>query len=402
MIPDSSLKMGFLILFANFAKKITMISRIIHEQMASRIGKGKAILLVGPRQVGKSTLLKSLQLEQNQDALLLNCDEPDVRQMLEDVTSDQLKAIIGKNTLVMIDEAQKVEHIGLTIKLIVDNLNQVQVIATGSSAFELRNKANEPLTGRKFEFNLLPFSIAEMVNHHGKLTENRMLERRLIYGLYPEVVNELGNEQENLLELINSYLYKDILSFQNIRKPDLLDKLLTGLALQMGQEVSYNELGQLIGVDKATVEKYIDLLEKCFVVFRLSSFNRNLRNELKKSRKIFFYDNGVRNAILNNFAPLALRQDAGALWENFMVSERIKQVAYNRDYRKTYFWRTQTQQEIDLLEEKNGVLYAYEFKWNDKKQTRIPKSFAEAYPDHRFEVITPANYIDLLTSTAVD
>jgi len=377
-----------------------MISRIIQEQIAKRIGKGKAILLVGPRQVGKSTLLKSLQENQNQQTLLLNCDEPDIHQLLENVTSDQLKALIGKNTLLMIDEAQKVENIGLTLKLIVDNIKEVQVIATGSSAFELRNKTNEPLTGRKFEFNLFPLSIAEMVIHQGNLAETRMLERRLIYGLYPEIVNNQGNEQENLIELINSYLYKDILSFQNLRKPDVLDKLLTGLALQMGQEVSYNELGQLIGVDKATVEKYIELLEKCFVVFRLSSFNRNLRNELKKSRKIYFYDNGVRNAILNNFSPLALRQDTGALWENFMVSERIKQNSYSRDYRKSYFWRTQTQQEIDLLEEKDGILYAFEFKWNDKKQVRIPKSFAEAYPEHRFEVVTPANYIEFLTVPA--
>ncbi len=375
-----------------------MISRIIQDQITNRMGKGKAILLVGPRQVGKSTLLKSIQKEQNQDALLLNCDEPDIRHALENVTTDQIRALIGKNKLVMIDEAQKVENIGLTLKLIVDSLNDVQVIATGSSAFELRNKTNEPLTGRKFEFNLFPFSIAEMVNDHGKLLENRMLERRLIYGLYPEIVNELGNEQENLLELINSYLYKDILAFQNIRKPDLLDKLLTGLALQMGQEVSYNELGQLIGVDKATVEKYIELLEKCFVVFRLSSFSRNLRNELKKSRKIYFYDNGVRNAILNNFAPLALRQDVGALWENFMVCERIKQNSYNRDYRKNYFWRTQTQQEIDLLEEKDGILYAFEFKWNESKKSKLPQTFADAYPEHRFEVITTANYLDFLTT----
>lgn len=379
-----------------------MILRVIQDQLSQRIGKGKAILLVGPRQVGKSTLLKVIQNEQNKDTLFLNCDEPDIRHKLENVTSDQLKALIGKNILVMIDEAQKVENIGQTLKLIVDNLKQVQVIATGSSAFELRNKTNEPLTGRKFEFNLYPFSIAELVNNHGKLTEERMLERRMIFGLYPEIVNEFGQEQENLLELINSYLYKDILSFQNIRKPDLLDKLLTGLALQMGQEVSYNELGQMLGVDKVTIEKYIELLEKCFVVFRLGSFNRNLRNELKKSRKIYFYDNGVRNAILNNFSPLALRQDVGALWENFMVSERIKQLAYNRDYRKSYFWRTQTQQEIDLLEEKDGILYAFEFKWNDKKKAKIPKSFVEAYPEYRFEVITPANYLDFLTASVAE
>lgn len=374
-----------------------MISRIIQDQLSQRMGKGKAILLVGPRQVGKSTLLKVIQNEQNQEALFLNCDEPDIRHKLENVTSDQLKALIGSNTLVMIDEAQKVENIGQTLKLIVDNLKQVQVIATGSSAFELRNKTNEPLTGRKFEFNLYPFSVAELVNNHGELTEERMLERRMIFGLYPEIVNEFGHEQEHLLELINSYLFKDILSYQNIRKPELLEKLLTGLALQMGQEVSYNELGQMLGVDKVTIEKYIELLEKCFVVFRLGSFNRNLRNELKKSRKIYFFDNGVRNAILNNFSPLALRQDVGALWENFMVSERIKQNSYNRDYRKLYFWRTQTQQEIDLLEEKDGILYAFEFKWNDKKKAKIPKSFIEAYPEYRFEVITPANYMDFLT-----
>lgn len=381
-------------------KQYIMIIRIIQELLKDRIGKGKAIILVGPRQVGKSTLLKSLQNELNQETLLINCDEPDMHQMLENVTSDQLRALIGRNTLVMIDEAQKVENIGLTLKLMVDSLNDIQVIATGSSAFELRNKTNEPLTGRKFEFNLFPFSIAEMVQNHGKIVERRMLERRIVYGLYPEIVNNPGNEQEHLIELINSYLYKDILAFQNIRRPDILNKLLTALALQLGQEVSYNELSQLIGIDKATVEKYIDLLEKCFVVFRLSSFSRNLRNELKKSRKVYFYDNGVRNAILNNFATLALRQDTGALWENFMVSERIKQLSYNRDYRKSYFWRTQTQQEIDLLEEKDGILYAFEFKWNENKQVKIPKTFAESYPEHRFEVITPANYIDFLTTSA--
>lgn len=373
-----------------------MITRVLKEQLTSRFGKGKVIIIIGPRQVGKSTLLRELQKEMNQQTLFINCDEPDMRLMLENVTSTQLKSLIGNNTLVMIDEAQKVPNIGETLKLMADNIEEVQIVATGSSAFELLNKTNEPLTGRKFEFNLYPISIYELVMHHGKIEEQRLLERRMIYGLYPEIVNNPGNEQEYLIELVNSYLYKDILSFQNIRKPDVLNKLLTGLALQLGHEVSYNELSQLIGVDKATVEKYIELLEKCFVVFRLSSFSRNLRNELKRTRKVFFYDNGVRNAILNNFAPLSLRQDVGALWENFMVSERVKQNSYNRDFRKIYFWRTQTQQEIDLLEEKDGVLYAFEFKWNPKKHANIPKSFADAYPEHRFEVITSGNYIDLL------
>ncbi len=373
-----------------------MITRVLKEQLTSRFGKGKVIIIIGPRQVGKSTLLRELQKEMNQQTLFINCDEPDMRLMLENVTSTQLKSLIGNNTLVMIDEAQKVPNIGETLKLMADNIEGIQIVATGSSAFELLNKTNEPLTGRKFEFNLYPISTNELVLHHGKIEEQRLLERRMIYGLYPEIVNNPGNEQEYLIELVNSYLYKDILSFQNIRKPDVLNKLLTGLALQLGQEVSYNELSQLIGVDKATVEKYIELLEKCFVVFRLSSFSRNLRNELKRTRKVFFYDNGVRNAILNNFAPLSLRQDVGALWENFMVSERVKQNSYNRDFRKIYFWRTQTQQEIDLLEEKDGVLYAFEFKWNPKKHANIPKSFADAYPEHRFEVITSGNYVDLL------
>lgn len=373
-----------------------MIARELEEQLTSRFGKGKVIIIIGPRQVGKSSLLRELQKQINEQTLFINCDEPDMRLMLEDVTSTQLRSLVGNNTIIMIDEAQKVANIGETLKLMVDNIKDIQILATGSSAFELLNKTNEPLTGRKFEFNLYPISTNEMVTHHGKIEEHRMLERRMIYGLYPEIVNNPGNEQEYLIELINSYLYKDILSYQNIRKPDVLNKLLTGLALQLGQEVSYNELSQLIGIDKATVEKYIELLEKCFVIFRLSSFSRNLRNELKRSRKIFFYDNGVRNAILNNFAPLPLRQDVGALWENFMMSERIKQNSYHRDFKKIYFWRTQTQQEIDLLEEKDGVLFAFEFKWNPKRNAYIPKSFAEAYPEYRFEVITSENYIDFL------
>ena len=265
-----------------------MITRVLKEQLTSRFGKGKVIIIIGPRQVGKSTLLRELQKEMNQQTLFINCDEPDMRLMLENVTSTQLKSLIGNNTLVMIDEAQKVPNIGETLKLMADNIEGIQIVATGSSAFELLNKTNEPLTGRKFEFNLYPISTNELVLHHGKIEEQRLLERRMIYGLYPEIVNNPGNEQEYLIELVNSYLYKDILSFQNIRKPDVLNKLLTGLALQLGQEVSYNELSQLIGVDKATVEKYIELLEKCFVVFRLSSFSRNLRNELKRTRRCSF------------------------------------------------------------------------------------------------------------------
>jgi predicted AAA+ superfamily ATPase len=282
-----------------------MITRVLKEQISNRFGKGKVILIIGPRQVGKSTLLHEIQQEAGQPTLFINCDEPDLKLMLENVTSTQLRSLIGNNTLVMIDEAQKVINIGETLKLLADNIKDVQIIASGSSAFELLNKINEPLTGRKFEFNLYPISTNELILHHGKTEEQRLLEKRMIFGFYPEIVNNPGDEREYLLELTNSYLYKDILAFQNIRKPEVLNKLLTRLALQIGNEVSYNELGQLIGADKATVEKYIELLEKCFVIFRLSAFSRNLPSELKRTRKVYFYDNGVRNAILNNFAPLS-------------------------------------------------------------------------------------------------
>ena len=391
--------MGITFDFTIFIEKLRgMISRDIKQKMVDRFGKGKVIFLIGPRQVGKSTLLLELQKDAEKSTLFINCDEPDLRLMLENATSSQLRTLIGHNTMIMIDEAQKVSNIGETLKLIAENIKGVQIIASGSSAFELQNRTNEPLTGRKLEFNLYPFSTNELVLHHGKIEEQRLLERRMIYGLYPDIVNNPGNEQEYLMELINSYLYKDILSFQNIRKPDVLNRLLTCLALQLGNEVSYNELSQLVGVDKATIERYIDLLEKCFVVFRLSSFSRNLRNELKRSKKIFFYDNGVRNAVLNNFSPLLLRQDVGALWENLMISERVKFNSYNRNFCKIYFWRTNTQQEIDLLEEKDGLLSAFEFKWNQKRQVTLPKSFSEAYPNHRFDLITSMNYLNFLTN----
>jgi uncharacterized protein len=375
-----------------------MITRDIFQPVMQRLFQGKAILLTGPRQVGKTTFLKQLVAATDEQIVLsLNCDEPDIRIALEEVTSTQLKAMIGKHKLILIDEAQKVNNIGLTLKLMVDNLEGIQIIATGSSAFDLRNKLNEPLTGRKFEYHLYPFSSNELINQTSATVERRLLEQRLIYGFYPDVVNHSADAITLLKELTNSYLFKDIFAYRDLRRPDELAKLLTALALQVGNEVSYNELGQTLGIDKETVERYLDLLEKVFVVFRLNSFSRNMRNELKKSKKVYFYDNGIRNAIINNYAPLALRNDTGALWENFFISERRKYIDYNRIYSNTYFWRTHAQQEIDYIEERNGILYAFELKWKENKKSKVPASFSAAYPGHTFETVTPANYLDFLT-----
>jgi predicted AAA+ superfamily ATPase len=280
--------------------------------------------------------------------------------------------------------------------LVIDNISDIQLVVTGSSAFDINNKINEPLTGRKFEYHLYPFSTAELIAHNSLLEEKRLLEQRLIYGTYPDITNHPSDAKDLLIQLINSYLFKDILIYKDIRRADDLSKLLTAVALQVGNEVSYNELGQTVGMDKETVERYLDLLEKVFVVFRLPAFSRNLRNELKKSRKIYFYDNGIRNALINNFQPLALRNDTSALWENFLISERKKHNEYNRLYANTYFWRTHTMQEIDYIEERDGKLFAYEFKWNENKKAKLPNLFSTTYLEHEFCLINRTNYLDFV------
>lgn len=373
-----------------------MIKRAIEEQVKAKLFQGKAILIFGPRQVGKTTLVKKIVAEANVPNRWLNGDEPDVRLALSNTTSTQFKSLIGQANLVVIDEAQRIENIGLTLKLATDNFPEIQVIATGSSAFELANKINEPLTGRKFEFYLYPFSFAELSQYEGILEEKRLLENRLIFGTYPEIVNQKGNEREVLNLLTDSYLYKDLFAYEGIKKSSLLHKVLAALALQMGSEVSYHELSQLVGADKNTVEKYIDLLEQAFVVFRLHAFSRNVRNELKKSKKVYFYDNGVRNAILGNFQALAGRTDVGALWENYLMAERYKVIKYGQLYGSRYFWRTTQQQEIDYLEERDGKIEAFEFKWNQNAKVSFPKTFTEAYPESVVKVIHPGNYEEFL------
>jgi predicted AAA+ superfamily ATPase len=373
-----------------------MIQRVLQPVLKKRMGMGKVILLLGPRQVGKTTLVKQLPESTTGKTLWLNGDESDVRQMLSDTTSTRLKTLIGDHRLVVVDEAQRIPDVGLTLKLMVDNIPGIQIIATGSSALELTGKINEPLTGRKFEYHLHPISFQEMVAHTSLLEEKRLLEHRLIYGYYPQIVTEPGNERALLQLLTDSYLYRDLFALEQIKKPLLLEKLLQALALQIGSEVNFHELGQLVGADKETVERYIDLLEKAFVIFRLSSLSRNLRNEIKKGKKIYFWDNGVRNAIIKNFNLPTLRQDVGGLWENFLMSERQKLMQYQEQYINTYFWRTHAQQEIDYIEEQGGIMRAWEFKWNAKAKNRIPRTFLDAYPGTQTGTITPANVEDWL------
>jgi len=373
-----------------------MINREIQPVIEQKLFKGKAIILTGPRQVGKTTLLKQIASNVNVPSLTLNCDEPEVRSLLTDTNIQKLQTIIGKHKLIMIDEAQRIKNIGITLKLFIDTWPDVQLLVTGSSSLDLANEIIEPLTGRKFEYHLYPFSVRELVSTGNRLTENQSLEKRLIYGAYPDVINFPGDEIECLLNLTNSYLFKDILTLSYIRKPLQLENLLSALALQLGNEVSSHELAQTIQSNDETVERYINLLEQCFIIFRLGAFSRNLRNEIKKGKKIYFYDNGVRNAILQNFSPLKLRQDVGALWENYFVSERLKANHYRRHFAKSYFWRTFQQQEVDLVEDAGGMLTAFEIKWNEKRQPPIPKTFAEAYPNHVYHIVNSANYMDFL------
>lgn len=370
-----------------------MIPRENNRKLASRFNDtGKAHILVGPRQSGKTTLVKMF-LEKNRSTVRwLNGDESDVRELLRNPTSVRLKSLLGDAQIVVFDEAQRIENIGVCLKLLIDGYPELSIIATGSSSFDLANRINEPLTGRKWEYTVFPLSYREMADFSGALEERRMLHHRLIYGSYPEVVTSPGKEAAILKHLTDSVLYKDIFTWERIQKPDRLERLVMALALQAGGEVSYNELSQIAGLDHQTVEKYINLLEKIYVLFRLYSFSRNVRNELKKSRKVYFYDLGIRNAVINNFNDPLLRGDIGRLWENYCIVERIKHNEARDRYVNRYFWRTTAQQEIDYIEEYGGNLHAYEFKWNPAKKGRFSTTFLKAYPGSETATITPGNY----------
>lgn len=372
-----------------------MIRRQLQDVIEARMFAGKAIIVIGARQVGKSTLFNMVLEGRKESALQLNCDEPEVQEMLSAMNTQELKLLIGQNKILVIDEAQRVENIGMTLKRIADNFPDVQLLVTGSSSFELQNKLNEPLTGRKFEYHLFPLSTGELLNAQGLLSVKQTLESRLIFGSYPDIFNHQDDAKDLLYNLSNSYLYKDLLNLESVRRPALLGKLLTALALQVTSEVSYNELAQTVGTDNKTVEKYVDLLEKCYIIFKLNGFSRNLRTELKRAKKFYFYDNGIRNAILQNFAPLALRQDVGALWENFFISERIKANQYCGRYVNSYFWRTNQQQEIDYIEECDGQFSLFEMKWNPKRaNTQFPNTFLTAYDVKEKAIVTPENWLE--------
>lgn len=386
----------FLSIFAVIKYNIYMIHRILQQELEHAFNRRKVITILGPRQVGKSTLLEEVS-RHGTKVRILNCDNEDDRRLLIDKTSTELKSLIEPHDYFLIDEAQRVKNIGLTLKMIGDLHLESHVIVTGSSSFDLADEINEPATGRLLEYNLYPLSLPELALTTSQQEEQRMLETRMIYGLYPEVVTAPEYARDTLTNLANNYLYRDALSFQGMRKPEALMKLVRALALQIGSEVSYNELALIVGVDKNTIENYINLLEKCFIIFRLNSFSRNVRNEIKKGKKIYFVDNGVRNAVLSHFAPLDLRNDSGMLWENLMVSERIKRNAYNRSYAQLYFWRTHDQKEIDLIEDMDGKLTTFEFKWNERKKSIMPAIFTQNYPYSEFNVINKENFWTFLS-----
>ena len=375
--------------------KITiMIFRRLEEVIANRLFSGKAIVVIGARQTGKTTSINNIVYSLS-DVLVLNGDDSVVRTLLSSANTEQIRAVIGAHKTVFIDEVQRIENIGLTAKIIVDSFRDIQLILSGSSSFEIKNSLSESLTGRKWEYIMYPVTWGELEKTFGYVKAQQQLEWRMVYGMYPEIISYAAEEQERLKQLVDSYLYKDLLAFAKIQKPAVLEELMKALALQIGSEVSFNELAQLLRIDKNTVKSYVEILEKGFIIFTLSSYSKNIRNELKFSKKIFFWDNGIRNAVINNFNPLSMRNDAGDLWENFMISERMKRNSYETPFAKSFFWRTASQQEIDYIEENNGEISAFEFKWNAKKRGKTTKTFTDAY-QKEVTTVTPENFSTFL------
>lgn len=376
---------------------MNMYNRIIQKDIEKWFNKEKIIIVYGARQVGKTTLVKQILKDFAGKAKYYDCDFGAIRQKLNKSEKLAIESFLKDYDLIIFDEAQRVKNIGLSLKIMRDNFPKKKIIATGSSSFDLANKISEPLTGRSIEFFLAPLSIEEILQKQDRFEIEGGIEDIIRFGLYPGIYNR-GEEtrKELLYNIVNNYLYKDILKFENIKKSDQLFNLLQLLALQIGNEVSFAELGQQLGMSKITVQKYINLLEKSFVIFSLRSFSRNLRKEINKSRKIYFWDLGIRNALVNNFNSLAIRNDVGALWENFCVGERMKFNMNNRKFFNAYFWRTYDQREIDFIEERDGKLYGYEIKWNTKK-TKEPKLWKETYDNAEFKIINRENYLDFIS-----
>lgn len=373
-----------------------MIERILKDEIKNKLYKGKAIVLYGARQTGKTTLVKELIKDEGVDPVLLAGDDDEDRALFERVTLSRWRQILGSKKTIFIDEGQKIENLSRSIKLLLDSRDDIQVIITGSSSFRLKSLSEETLTGRKFEYRLYPLSYKELSDHFGYNEERKNLELRLIYGSYPEVVTH-PDEMKELLTLISeSYLYRDLFQYEGIRKPQVLEKLLKALALQCGSEVSVNELSSLIGASRTLVDAYIQLLIDAYIIFPLSSFSTNQRNELKKSCKYYFWDNGIRNSILRSFAPFSQRNDTGVLFENYMISERMKKNIYSHSDSLSYFWRTTDGMEVDYIETCNDRITAYGFNVNPNKKGRITKAFTNRYPDAVIETITSDNYDSFL------
>lgn len=374
-----------------------MIERILLQTLEKRVDYKKALILLGPRQTGKTTLAKALAARLQQPFEYFNGDSAITRSLW---TTDQIAALqqsFGARKLVILDEAQRIERVGLICKQLIDNGLGIQFVLTGSSSLEIADKTQEPLTGRKWEYHLYPLSCAELMNHLGVPAFLQNMPQHLVYGMYPEVATNLPDAREILFNIANSYLYKDVLALVGLKRPMLLEKILRALAFQVGSEVSLNELASLVSADVKTVDHYIHLLEQVFVVFRLGTISRNERNEISTKKKIYFYDNGIRNAMIGNFSALSARVDAGVLWENFMISERRKWLDYHGFYGKTYFWRNKLQAEIDFVEEIDGKVFAYEFKWNPGAKVKFPSAFLERYKPAETKVIHPGNFWEWLS-----
>lgn len=369
------------------------------ENLKKLLKPNRVVIIYGPRRTGKTTLVKKFLEEIKEKSLFLNGEDIFVQESLGSRSIVKLKNFLGETKLLVIDEAQKIPEIGANLKLIVDNLEKIKVVATGSASFDLHQKLGEPLTGRKITLRIFPLSQLELGKIENRYQTDSNLENRLIFGSYPEVILARDNEQRILYlkELVNSYLLKDILEFNGLKQSDKLVKILRLIAFQIGKEVSMSEIAAQIGINRKTVERYLDLLEKVFVIFKLSGFSRNLRKEISKNPKYYFYDTGVRNALINNFNPLELRDDLGSLWENYLVSERIKKQEYLGVLANNYFWRTYDKKEIDFIEEREGKLFAYEFKWS-KGKVVVPKDFVSSYKNSRFELITKDNYLSFIAN----
>jgi uncharacterized protein len=373
------------------------ITRSIQSEIEESAFKQKVIIIYGARRTGKTTLVKEILNKYKTGGRYINCESLVNKQALETNNIDQLKAFLGDYRLVVLDEAQNIEKIGYVLKLLIDTFPEIQIIATGSNSFDLANQTGEPLVGRSRNFILYPLSLSEIKNWQDLFFVEAKLESILRFGSMPSVFNLTEEEsKEELNQITTSYLYKDILAFEGIKKSKPIQNLLIALALQLGNEVSFRELGQIIGINHATVARYIDILEKSYIVFTLNSLSRNPRNEIKHGKKIYFYDLGIRNSLIQNYNNLNMRSDTGGLWENFCILERMKKAQSEKLFFNPYFWRTTTQKEVDYIEEHSGILHAFEFKWADKKKVKPPTLFLESYQNSLFSLVNNKNYIEYL------